>query len=53
LAEAQNLAVLVIIKTEDGFEERSSSALDVYMDASVNESANNSSINAIDKADET
>lgn len=32
LAEAQNLAVLVIIKTADGFEERSSSALDAYME---------------------
>jgi thiamine biosynthesis lipoprotein len=53
LAEVQNLAVLVIIKTEDGFEERSSSALDVYMDAAVDKSVNNSSVNAIDKADET
>jgi thiamine biosynthesis lipoprotein len=53
LAEAQNLAVLVIIKTEDGFEERSSSALDAYMDASKNESAKISPVNAINTADET
>jgi len=31
LAEAQNLAVLVIIKTENGFEEFSSTALDEYL----------------------
>ncbi len=53
LAEAQNLAVLVIIKTEDGFEERSSSALDAYIEAIVDESANVLPVNAIDKADET
>ncbi len=52
LAEAQNLAVLVIIKTEDGFEERSSSALDAYIDAPVNESAELSPVKRIDKADE-
>lgn len=45
LAEAQNLAVLVIIKTEDGFEERSSSALDAYIAKTIDK--------AIDNADET
>lgn len=39
LAEAQNLAVLVIIKTEDGFEEKSSSAFDTYIDADIDEAS--------------
>ena len=35
LAKAQNLAVLVIIKTEDGFKERTSPALDAYLDENL------------------
>jgi len=35
LAQAQNLAVLVIIKTEDGFTERWSPALDVYLNENL------------------
>ncbi|MCZ6502833.1 MAG: FAD:protein FMN transferase [Gammaproteobacteria bacterium] len=40
LAQAQNLAVLVIIKTEDGFKERTSLALDVYLNENLDNQRN-------------